>query len=50
VDFPIPKLALVVFIASLAETTCWMLAWFSRKVWWAGEWWSISRDGKLSAA
>jgi ceramide glucosyltransferase len=47
-SFPIPNLATVVIVASLVETLCWGLAWFSRRVWWAGEWWRVSRDGKLS--
>jgi ceramide glucosyltransferase len=46
--FPIPNLAVVVIVASLLETLCWGLAWFSRRVWWAGEWWRVSREGKLS--
>jgi len=47
-SFPIPNLATVVFIGSLVETLCWALAWFSRRLWWAGEWWCVSREGKLS--
>ena len=46
--FPIPNLAAVVFVGSLVETLCWALAWFSRRVWWAGEWWRVSLSGKLS--
>ena len=47
-SFPVPKLAAVVFVGSLVETVCWGLAWFSRRVWWAGEWRDVSREGKLS--
>jgi ceramide glucosyltransferase len=48
--FPIPLLAFVVPLASLVEAACWLLAWCSRRVWWAGKWWRVSRDGKLGEA
>ncbi len=34
-------------LSEFVETLCWFLAWFSPRVWWAGKWWRISRDGTL---
>jgi ceramide glucosyltransferase len=47
-NFPIPRLALVVLLASFVETACWVACWFSPRVWWSGRWWRISRGGKLT--
>jgi ceramide glucosyltransferase len=46
-DFPIPRLVRVIVVASFVETVCWLFAWFSLRVWWAGKWWRVSHDGKL---
>ena len=48
IAFPIRNLAMIVLIASLVETACWLLAWTSPGVWWAGKWWRVFRDGKLA--
>lgn len=44
--FPIGRLPLVVFIASLVEAICAALSWIDRRVWWGG-WRRVSRSGKL---
>ena len=44
---PIPFAGL---FSDLVETLCWLLAWLSPRVWWAGKWWRVSRDGKLREA
>jgi ceramide glucosyltransferase len=47
-NFPIPRLALVVLLASFVETACWIACWLSPRVWWSSRWWRISRNGKLT--
>ena len=37
-------------VSDLVETVCWVLAWVSPTVWWAGKWRRISRDGNLRSA
>lgn len=49
VRFQPGRLFVAMVISSLVETVCWVLAWFSRRVWWAGKWWRVSREGKLRA-
>jgi len=49
VRFVIPNLFAAVLLASLVETACWVVAWCSRRVWWGGERWDVSRGGKLSS-
>lgn len=34
-------------ISSLLEGVCWLAAWFSRRVWWAGKWRRVSWRGRL---
>ena len=41
------RLFSTMLVSDLVETLCWLLAWLSPRVWWAGKWWRISRDGKL---
>ena len=47
IEFPTPKIFPVMLVSDAVETACWLLAWFSPRVWWAGKWWRISREGKL---
>ncbi len=46
--FPMPRFARTVLLASFVETACWIASWFSRRVWWSGRWWHVSRRGKLT--
>ena len=48
--YEIKFLAPVVFVASLVETACWVLSWFTRRVWWSGKYRRISREGRLLPA
>lgn len=45
--FPIPALWRVLVPAGLIETACWALSWISPVVWWAGNWWRVTGDGRL---
>jgi ceramide glucosyltransferase len=47
-DFPVPGLLRGSLIASFVEPACWVLSWFSRRVWWSGRWWRVDRQGRLS--
>lgn len=49
IGFPLGALDAAVLIAGVVETACWVASWFSRRVWWSGRWWKVSRDGKLAA-
>ena len=48
--FPFRGLGLIVLIASLIETICWVLSWGTNRVWWAGAQRRISRGGRLFEA
>lgn len=43
-----PDSALILLVAGCAESATWLLSWFSRKPWWSGRWWRLSREGRLS--
>lgn len=45
--FPVPHLFYSVIVANFVETTCWVAAWFSTTVWWAGKRWNVRNDGLL---
>ena len=47
IGFPSARLFPALLFSDLVETACWLLAWISPRVWWAGKWWRISRGGKL---
>jgi len=47
--FPRRWLGPTVLLASVVETACWALSWGTRAVWWSGQYWRISRAGKLDA-
>jgi len=47
-DFSIPGLVPVVFVASVVETLCWALSWGTKRVWWSGKSRRISFRGKFS--
>ena len=34
-------------ISSVLEGACWLAAWFSRRVWWAGKWRRVGWRGRL---
>jgi ceramide glucosyltransferase len=46
-DFSIPGLVPVVFVASVVETICWALSWGTKRVWWSGKYRRISFRGRL---
>ena len=46
--WPVPHLWLIAPLASLMESIVWAAAWCSRRIWWAGRWWSVSRSGELA--
>ena len=50
VGFSHARLFPTILLSDLVGTLCWLLAWTSPRVWWAGKWWRISRDGKLRGA
>jgi ceramide glucosyltransferase len=50
IGFPSQKLWLAVPVASLVETSCWLLSWMAKRVWWGGRWRPISKRGKLLAS
>ena len=35
-------------ISTFVESACWLAAWFSRRVWWAGKWRRVSWRGRLA--
>ena len=35
-------------ISSFVESACWLAAWFSPRVWWAGKWRRVSWRGRLA--
>jgi ceramide glucosyltransferase len=47
-DFKIPGVFTALCVASVVEVICWLLSWFSRRVWWSGRWWDVSFRGRLS--
>lgn len=47
-EFPVPALPVALAIASATETACWLLSWFTYRVWWSGRWWRVSLRGALS--
>ncbi len=47
IAIPRARLFSTLLISDLIATLCWLLAWLSPTVWWAGKWWRVSRDGKL---
>ena len=46
--FSVPALPVVLGIASVVEATCWLLSWFTRRVWWSGRWWRVGLRGTLA--
>lgn len=48
--FPAPGLAATLSIASGVEALCWLLGWFSTRVWWSGRWRRVSFRGGLTVA
>ena len=49
-DFPVPGALVALGIASGIESLCWLLSWFSTRVWWSGRWWRVGFRGTLTAA
>jgi len=47
-DFSIPATMATLVIASAVEALCWLLSWFSTRVWWSGRWWQVRFRGGLS--
>ena len=47
VGFARTRLFSTMLVSDAIETLCWVLAWISPRVWWAGKWRRISREGKL---
>jgi ceramide glucosyltransferase len=47
--FPVSMLAATLSVASGVEALCWLLSWFSRRVWWSGRWWCVGFRGELTA-
>jgi ceramide glucosyltransferase len=45
--YPLRSLGMIVFVASLVESACWLLSWTSHRVWWSGRFRTISRSGRL---
>lgn len=48
-DFPVPGAFFALAIASSVEALCWLLSWFSTRVWWSGRWWRVGFHGGLTA-
>ena len=49
VGFPLARSFSTMLVSDFVETACWVLAWISPRVRWAGKWWRVSRQGKLRA-
>lgn len=49
-DFPVPGMGATLAIASGLEALCWLLSWFSTRVWWSGRWWRVDFRGGLTVA
>jgi ceramide glucosyltransferase len=47
-DFPVPGMGVAVCLASFTEALCWLLSWFTSRVWWSGRWWRVGFRGGLS--
>ncbi|MDR3404974.1 MAG: glycosyltransferase [Chthoniobacter sp.] len=47
-QFPWPWLRMGLLVASAVEAVCWVLSWFSSRVWWSGRWWRVGIRGGLS--
>jgi hypothetical protein len=45
--FSLPLLMVVIPVAGLVETACWVLSWRASEVWWGGRPWPVSWTGKL---
>ncbi len=48
-EYRIPGLVPVVFVASAVETICWALSWATKRVWWSGKFRRISFRGRFSS-
>lgn len=48
--FQVPCMPLSLFGLGIVETLCWVLAWASPTVWWAGRQWRVSPAGRLRPA
>ncbi|HSI13757.1 MAG TPA: glycosyltransferase [Chthoniobacter sp.] len=46
--FVVPAWPMALVLASLVEAGCWVLSWFTRRVWWSGRWWRVGFRGGLS--
>lgn len=49
-DFPVPGALCALGVASAVEALCWLLSWFSTRVWWSGRWWRVGFRGNLTVA
>jgi ceramide glucosyltransferase len=47
---PTSGMAGALVAASGVEAVCWLLSWFTRRVWWSGRWWRVGFRGGLSPA
>lgn len=47
--FPMTWLLPATFVASLVETVCWAMSWFTRSVWWSGKFRRVASDGRFEA-
>jgi len=45
--FPVPFLPLVIMASPFLESAMWVVAWFSRRVWWSGRWRAVGWRGRL---
>ncbi len=50
IRFSLARFFCTMLVSDLVEGLCWLLAWFSPRVQWAGKWWRVSRGGKLRGA
>lgn len=46
--YPLGFLPVTVFFASIVETICWALSWFTHSVWWSGRYRRVSNDGRFA--
>ena len=49
VGFPRTRLFSTMLVSDAIASVCWVLAWISPRVWWAGKRWRITRGGRLEA-
>jgi cellulose synthase/poly-beta-1,6-N-acetylglucosamine synthase-like glycosyltransferase len=47
--FPMAWLVPTTFVASIVETVCWAMSWFTRSVWWSGKFRRVASDGRFEA-